>query len=365
MQRDNNILICTGGTGGHVIPAINFGNYLISKGYNCSLILDDRGKKYSNNFQGNIFCIQSSHLTGNLFFKIKSILNLIIGFIQSIFYLIRIKPKHCISFGSYAALMPLFICTFFKQFKKIDIHIHEQNLVMGRVNLLFLSFATNIFTNFEKIENLKKKYFFKTYHVGLPLSFKKNIPITKSIVSNININKTIVFIYGGSQGSIPIINCFLSMLNYFTKEEIQKIELIIQSPKKISENIIKKLNKLKAEYLVKDFYHNIDEILKITDIVIARAGAGTLNDIINYNIPSIIFPLPHSMNNHQIKNAKYLANKRCAIIMDENKFDQQKNSTILRNLVKDLKKRQIMKNILNKIPNPNANKLMFSKLTNV
>ena len=71
------------------------------------------------------------------------------------------------------------------------------------------------------------------------------------------------------------------------------------------------------------------------------------------------------MNNHQIKNAKYLANKRCAIIMDENKFDQQKNSTILRNLVKDLKKRQIMKNILNKIPNPNANKLMFSKLTNV
>ena len=45
MQRDKNILICTGGTGGHVLPAINFGNYLISKGYNCSLILDDRGKK--------------------------------------------------------------------------------------------------------------------------------------------------------------------------------------------------------------------------------------------------------------------------------------------------------------------------------
>ena len=44
------IVILSGGTGGHVIPAINFGNYLLSKGYVCSLIIDKRGKKYSKNF---------------------------------------------------------------------------------------------------------------------------------------------------------------------------------------------------------------------------------------------------------------------------------------------------------------------------
>ena len=48
------ILICTGGTGGHVIPAINLGNYFIKKGYKCKVILDQRGKKYSDNFKGQI-----------------------------------------------------------------------------------------------------------------------------------------------------------------------------------------------------------------------------------------------------------------------------------------------------------------------
>ena len=50
MKKDNNILICTGGTGGHVIPAVNFGNYLILKCYRCSLMLDKRGIKYAKNF---------------------------------------------------------------------------------------------------------------------------------------------------------------------------------------------------------------------------------------------------------------------------------------------------------------------------
>ena len=51
------ILICTGGTGGHVIPAINFGNFLINKGFECCLILDQRGNKYSKNFNGKIYII--------------------------------------------------------------------------------------------------------------------------------------------------------------------------------------------------------------------------------------------------------------------------------------------------------------------
>ena len=46
---NRNILIITGGTGGHVIPAVNFGNYLIDNGYECIIFLDERGIKYSNN----------------------------------------------------------------------------------------------------------------------------------------------------------------------------------------------------------------------------------------------------------------------------------------------------------------------------
>ena len=47
MYQNNKTLICTGGTGGHVIPAINFANFLIEQGYECSIILDRRGNKYA------------------------------------------------------------------------------------------------------------------------------------------------------------------------------------------------------------------------------------------------------------------------------------------------------------------------------
>ena len=359
MNKNKNILICAGGTGGHVIPAINFGNYLILKGYSCSIMLDKRGKKYANNFKGNIIFIQSSHLSGNYYFKFKSILTLFIGLIQSIFYLVKIIPRHCISFGSYASFMPLLAITLFKLLIKIDIHIHEQNSVMGKVNLFFLPYSKNIFTNFEYINNLKNEFHHKTYHVGLPSVSKNEVLFDKF---DINKEKIIIFIYGGSQGSIPVIKYFLSMFNELTKKEIEKTKLIIQSPHRLAPIVNDSLNKLNVEYQLKDYYNNIHEVLKKTDLAIARAGAGTINDLIVYQIPSILFPLPHSMNDHQIKNAEYLARKQCTIIMHENIFDKNKNIEILKNLINNIQKRTTMKNALNNIQLPNANELMLKVL---
>ena len=90
----------------------------------------------------------------------------------------------------------------------------------------------------------------------------------------------------------------------------------------------------------------------------------SINDLIAYQIPSILFPLPHSMNSHQIKNAEYLEKKHCAIIMHENIFDKNINVEILRNLIRDFKKRTIMKQSLNNIPLPKANELMLKVLLN-
>ena len=152
------------------------------------------------------------------------------------------------------------------------------------------------------------------------------------------------------------------MFNELTKKEIEKIKLIIQSPYQLTEKVKETLTKLNAEYQLKDYYNNIHEILIKTDLAITRAGAGTINDLIVYQIPSILFPLPHSMNNHQIKNAEYLESKQCAIIMHENIFDKNKNLEILRNLINDITKRTIMKKALNNIPVPNANELMLKIL---
>ena len=353
------ILLFSGGTGGHVIPAINFGNYLLNQGYNCSLILDNRGIKYSSNFNGKIYTIKSSHLTGNIFFKLRSSINLFLGLAQSLIIVNKIKPEKCLSFGSYATLMPLLATIILKIFIKIDIFIHEQNSVIGKVNSFILPYSKSIFTNFEDIINLDKKYYHKKIYVGTPSNIINKLILNK--VQN-NSDKQNIFIYGGSQGSSPLLNKFLLILKKLDYEYIKKIKLIIQSPKNLFESLNKDLKQLNVNYEISEFYYNIEEILSIANIAITRAGSGTINDLIKHQIPSIIMPLPNSIYNHQFFNAEYLFNKKAAILMDEMHFDIDSNLDIFKELITNESKRENMKEALSKIILPEANQIMLSKI---
>ena len=144
-----NILLLTGGTGGHVIPAVNLANYFISHNINCTIMLDNRGYRFINIYNGKIKIIKSSNLSGNIFKKFFGIIDLLIGFIQSFFIIILLRPNVIISFGSYASFFPMISCILNKSHCKMDIYIHEQNSVLGRTNSLFLGFSKKIFLNFD------------------------------------------------------------------------------------------------------------------------------------------------------------------------------------------------------------------------
>ena len=87
---------------------VSFGNYLIDNGYECILITDLRGQKYTNQFKGKIKTISASHLTGGFFFKIIGLVKLFKGFCQSFLFLLKLRPQIALSFGSYASLPPSF-----------------------------------------------------------------------------------------------------------------------------------------------------------------------------------------------------------------------------------------------------------------
>ena len=137
----NKVLLITGGTGGHVIPAENLANFLSNHNINCNILLDPRGYKYLNNFNGKIHIINSSNLNGNLYNKLFGLINLFIGFVKSFFIILFYKPNIVISFGSYASFFPMLSCLLLKLFFKINIFIHEQNSVLGRTNSFFFIFC--------------------------------------------------------------------------------------------------------------------------------------------------------------------------------------------------------------------------------
>ena len=173
-MKKNNILIITGGTGGHVIPALNFFNYLNDNSKNIFLLTDNRGLKYiSNTDKKNILKIHSSHLTGNTSFKLFGLVKLFIGFLQSLIIFIKLQPKTIISFGSYASFTPLICFVLFKFFFKTKLYLHEQNSLIGQTNKLFSKKANKIFVNFDKeylsLNKFKNKT--KNYYIFWQLCF--------------------------------------------------------------------------------------------------------------------------------------------------------------------------------------------------
>ena len=357
------MVLCAGGTGGHVIPAVNYGNFMIDKGFKCILILDKRGKNYSKLFKGKIYTVSSSHLSGSLLFKARSIIQLIVGFFQSLIIIVRFKPNLFISFGSYATLMPLTVILILKIFYNCNLFLHEQNSIIGRVNKFFIAYAKICFINFEVTHKIDKKYLKKIVHAGLPL---KDIELQNYKNSKKDLEKLTLFIYGGSQGSVPLINNFLLILKKIDKKYIKKIKLIVQVQKNMHNDLKIIFEEFNLNHQINEFYIDIEEILSKTDLAITRAGAGTLHDLIKHRVPSMIVPLPSSTNNHQYHNAKYLSDKNAAILIDENNFNTNINinSDILMGLITDNEKRNILINELNKIHLPNANLIMLRSMYN-
>tara|TARA_B100001250_G_scaffold195046_1_gene167571 strand:- start:261 stop:1352 length:1092 start_codon:yes stop_codon:yes gene_type:complete len=358
-----NILIITGGTGGHMIPAVNFFNYLNNNENAVYLLTDYRGSKYINEVNENkIFKIYSSHFSGNLYFKLKATIKLLAGLAQSLIIFIRLKPKTIVSFGSYASSTPLVCFLLFKFFFKTSLYIHEQNSVVGKVNKIFIKFSNRIFMNFEKEYLNIKKYENKISIVGLP---QKNN--TKNLIQKDKNNNSIFnfLVFGGSQGSIEILAIFEYIVKSLNKISILKeVFFTIQAPLAKHKEIKNLLKKYGYNFNIQNFFNNFDDILAKTDIVLCRSGAGTINDLIKYKIPALICPLHEAKDNHQYENAKILCSIKSAIIVNRNKIQVNEIISFINKLANDKNFKINLKENFNKIEIRNTNELMWNFIKN-
>ena len=356
-----NFLLITGGTGGHVIPAKNFANYLSNKNINCTIITDKRGYKYFDNYNGKIYIISSSNLNGNIIFKIFGIFQILLGLIQSFTIIFLLKPSHFISFGSYASFSPMLSCIFFKPFYKFSVYIHEQNSIIGRTNKFFLNFTNKLFLNFDIKSKVNSKFKDKIFVVGSPENnFKKNIKISNKNSESI----FTIFISGGSQGSEFVSNFATNLIKIIDNERIIKAKFIFQCSKHLIKKQEEKLRNIKLPIILKDFFTNIDEILDNANLAICRAGAGTIVDLINFKLPSILIPLPSSKDNHQFFNAKILAKHDLAIIIDQNNDDLDRAKRHIYETYSNAKKLESMNKKFDMIQVKNSNTLIYKLIIN-
>ena len=287
------------GTGGHVLPVRNLIKELKELGTKTEdifVICDNRGKQYLDNLDINIYTPEifiSNKGTAGYIFNIFKILSSI----REISKILKDKNISVVlTTGAYIAPVAAIV----SKILKAKFFIQEQNIYAGLGNKISAIFAKAIFTSFEDTQNINKS---KLKHTG---------PIVNTTLRRKNINslevKTIGFV-GGSQGSGEINSYVEQFLNSEAQSKFNVIH-ITGKTKNISELEFQ-------NYISYDFLDDMDKFYNNIDILVGRAGGGSL-EAAYLGIPQIVIPYKHgTTSSHQELNAIYL---------EKNKFGYKVNS---------------------------------------
>ncbi|MBU4466470.1 glycosyltransferase, partial [Patescibacteria group bacterium] len=203
---------------------------------------------------------------------------------------------------------------------RIPIFLHESDADAGLSNLLLSKFAKKILISFPKTERLPLS---KTILVGNPIRKEILQGTSKKAqeIFKLTGEKPVVLILGGSQGAQPINDMILAIL----PKLVENYEVLHQIGEK---NFVKYLPEVDITIPkgMEKYYHpvaffreqELKHVLAAADLVVARAGSGTLFEIAAVGKPLIIMPLPDSAQGHQLKNAYAYAASGAAIVLEQN-----------------------------------------------
>ena len=156
------IIIATGGTGGHIFPAVSLADYLNNNGFKPIITTDKRGSKFiDDKYTHKTIIINSSTLNKkNIFFSVSKI---IFAIFNSLFFLIKKKPKFIFGMGGYASF-PVCIAG---MILRIPFVIYENNLLIGKANRYLAPFAKKIFVSYKDIKGISTRYKNKITIIGI------------------------------------------------------------------------------------------------------------------------------------------------------------------------------------------------------
>lgn len=313
MMQDS-VILATGGTGGHVFPAIALAEELEKRNIKPIFATDIRGKKYiGDKYETHI--LSSASPSGPIHKKIIAVLTLSKGFLQSRKLISRSKAKAVIGFGGYPSFAPTLAAK--TMAKKIV--LHEQNSVLGKVNRTLLKKADIIATSFPETKFLTSGVF-----VGNPIRGS----IRQTDYPDID-DKIKILIIGGSQGALLFTKHFPKTFASIAN----KIEVTHQVPEDLIEDAQNQYNQMNITAEIKPFFTDIFDKIAQSHLVICRSGSSTISELAVVGRPALFIPLAISADSHQLINSQAIEKINGGWIIQENELDSDNLSQLVENLV--------------------------------
>lgn len=308
------IIFSAGGTGGHLYPALALANYL--QEYESAQILfvgssyrieATKVEEYGYDFHG----LDIKTPSGNIIKKTRGYLDVFTNIKKCEKIIKKFQPDIVIGFGGY---------TSFSMIKAaynlgVPTILHEQNSVLGKSNKLLAKRVNALISAYDLSEQYQED---NLYCLGNPTSYQVQL-LPKANLNDYELDddKKTVLIFMGSQGSMIIDKVISKMLDKITNDEFQVIYL---SGEAYYQNYDNKNYPDNIKVLAYD--NQLVSLIKKADLIISRAGASALTEIISANKPSILIPSIHVTNNHQVKNAQHLEDAGASIIIAEEDLNE-------------------------------------------
>ena len=319
-----NILIAVSGTGGHVYPGIALAYELKNNGYNPVFIVNNNKNGVSlkivstSGYDYEIldFKAPPRKISSELFlfpfkfvktlFVVKKILN-------------KLSPAVVVGMGAYLSFPVLLTA----KIKGIPTLIHEQNSIPGLANRLLSKIVTTVAISFKDSEKFfnKKKTLFTSNPIRKDIFNIKRIDAATKL--KINADTFTIFIFGGSLGATKLNNIMFDVNEYLSNKYQSKIQFIHITGNNDFEALNNKYNKLNTKKFITKYMNDIGNAYACSDLVVCRAGAGTVKEVENYNLPALFIPFPYATDNHQYYNAKSVEEKDFRLVIEEKNITKE------------------------------------------
>lgn len=326
-KQNLHVLIATGGTGGHVYPALAVAEELMNRGIKVSWMGTRNGmeakivpKKSIPLYFVSVTGLRGKGVLGWALAPFK----LTLAISQALLILIQQKPNAVLGMGGFVSGPGGFASWLLRK----PLVIHEQNTIAGMTNKLLSNFATHVAQAFPQTfsENVK------AVHVGNPVRKdieNMNAPFERyKMHTNKELN---ILVLGGSLGAMAL-NEKLPMV-FSQLQESCAINIVHQSGLRhlqmAKDFYQEKL--IKAE--VVDYIDNMVERYNWADIVICRSGALTVSELAAVGLAAVLIPYPSAVDDHQYFNAKYLVDGNAAIVVRQSELESKDFISTLINLL--------------------------------
>ncbi len=318
MEQNSLILLAAGGTGGHLFPAEALGVELMKRGLRVRLATDARALRYSGLFtRDTIDVVPSETVRGrNPLSLARTGLTLAAGIMVALYLLRKLKPAAVVGFGGYPTLPPLIAA----RLLGIPSIVHEANAVLGRANRFLSRRVSAIATSLPGVLDRDPGLASKTTTVGMPMRPAILAAAAVKYTAPDAVGPLRLLVVGGSQGARVMADIVPGAIEKLEPSLLSRLLLTQQVREEDMKRVRAVDDRLKVNAELAPFFNDLPARLAANHLVVSRSGAGTVSELAAIGRPSILVPLPGSIDQDQFANAGVLAQAGGALRIPQGEF---------------------------------------------